>query len=166
MVRVWLGLGSNIDVETHIRAAIAALRAYFHELIISPVYESESVGFEGDNFLNLVVGVDTDKTLDELMQLLKAIEDINGRSREGEKFSSRTLDIDILTYGQHDFTEQGVNIPRHEILTYAFVLKPLSEVAPDELHPHLEISYKKLWDGFDQESQPMKLYPMNFDYRD
>lgn len=162
-VRVWLSLGSNIDAEQHIRAAVNALRQQFNNLVISPVYESESVGFDGDNFLNLVVGILTDKSLDELNNLLKAIEDDNGRSRAGEKFSSRTLDIDLLTYGQEDFTEMGINIPRHEILTYAFVLRPLSDVAPDELHPHLEMSYRRLWEGFDQASQPMKIYPMNFD---
>ena len=161
-VRVWLGLGSNIDAEVNIRAAVTALRTHYGELVISPVYESEAVGFEGDNFLNLVVGVSTDESIEELNQALKSIEDENGRSREGEKFSSRTLDIDILTYGQQDLTEQGINIPRHEILTYAFVLKPLSDVAPDGIHPHLEMTYKRLWDGFDQQAQPMKLYEMQW----
>jgi len=161
-VQVWLGLGSNIDAEMNIRAAVSALRKHYGELVISPVYESEAVGFAGDNFLNLVVGVHTDDSIDELNQVLKNIEDDNGRSRSGEKFSSRTLDIDILTYGQYDLTEQGINIPRHEILTYAFVLKPLSDVAPDGMHPHLEMTYKRLWDGFDQQSQPMKRYEMVF----
>jgi len=161
-VQVWLGLGSNIDAELNIRAAVTALRRHYGELVISPVYESEAVGFQGDNFLNLVVGIQTDESIDELNQVLKKIEDDNGRSRSGEKFSSRSLDIDILTYGQHDLTEQGINIPRHEILTYAFVLKPLSDVAPDGLHPHLEMTYKRLWDGFDQQSQPMRHYEMDF----
>ncbi len=161
-VQAWLGLGSNIDAEINIRSAVAALRSHYGELLISPVYESEAVGFDGDNFLNLVVGIHTDETIDQLNQVLKQIEDDNGRSREGKKFSSRTLDIDILTYGQHDLTEQGINIPRHEILTYAFVLKPLSDVAPDGMHPHLEMTYKRLWEGFDQQSQPMKLYKMDF----
>jgi len=146
----------------NIRAAVTALRRHYGELVISPVYESEAVGFQGDNFLNLVVGIQTDESIDELNQVLKKIEDDNGRSRSGEKFSSRSLDIDILTYGQHDLTEQGINIPRHEILTYAFVLKPLSDVAPDGLHPHLEMTYKRLWDGFDQQSQPMRHYEMDF----
>ena len=161
-VQVWLGLGSNIDAEVNIRAAVSALKNQYGELVISPVYESESVGFEGDNFLNLVVGITTEESIDELNQVLKKIEDDNGRSRSGEKFSSRTLDIDILTYGQLDLTEQGINIPRHEILTYAFVLKPLSDVAPEGVHPHLEMTYKKLWDGFDQQSQPMQKYDMDF----
>jgi len=159
--RVWLSLGSNIDAEQHIRSAIYALRGFYSDLIISPVYESESVGFDGDNFLNLVVGLETNENIDELNQVLKSIEDNNGRSREGEKFSSRTLDIDLLTFGDEDLTERGVNIPRHEILVYAFVLKPLADVAPDELHPHIGISYQKLWDGFDQASQPMQKYQVD-----
>ncbi len=161
--RVWLGLGSNIDAEKHIRAAIDQLRSAYGELVVSPVYESEAVGFKGDNFLNLVVGIFSDQALDELHDSLKQIETDNGRLRHSEKFSARTLDIDVLTYGSHDLTEQGINIPRHEILTYAFVLKPLADVAPEETHPHVEISYRKLWDGFDQASQPMSVYPMSFD---
>jgi len=160
--RVWLSLGSNIDAEANIRQAIAALRLRFAELVISPVYKSEAVGFEGDDFLNLVVGILTDADLDELNRIFKDIEDDNGRTRSHEKFAARTLDIDILTYGFEDFTEQGINIPRHEILTYAFVLKPLADVAPEELHPHIKISYQRLWEGFDQQSQPMQLYPMSF----
>ena len=162
MQRVWLGLGSNIEAEKHIRAAIAQLRAEFGELVISPVYESEAVGFKGDNFLNLVVGINTGQALPDLMDSLKQIEADNGRQRADEKFSARTLDIDILTYGEHDLTEQGINIPRHEILTYAFVLKPLADIAPDEKHPHVDITYRKLWEGFDQSSQVMSVYPMQF----
>jgi len=161
-IRAWLGVGSNIDAELHISSAIYALRGFYSNLVISPVYESQSVGFDGDNFLNLVVGIETNETIDELHQVLKSIEDNNGRSREGEKFSSRTLDIDLLTYGDEDLTEKGVNIPRHEILIYAFVLRPLSDVAPEEIHPHLGLSYQKLWDGFDQDSQPMLEYQISF----
>ena len=163
MTRVYVSIGSNQQPHQHIRQALDLLEQQFDSVDISPVYESAAVGFDGDNFLNLVVGINTQETLGELNQTLKAIEDANGRSREGEKFSSRTLDIDILTYSNLDLTEQGINIPRHEILTYAFVLKPLADVAPDELHPHLEMTYSRLWEGFDQESQPMKPYLINFD---
>jgi 2-amino-4-hydroxy-6-hydroxymethyldihydropteridine diphosphokinase len=154
--RVWLSLGSNIDAQRHIRAAIQALRGLFADLVISPVYESQAVGFDGDNFLNLVIGIDTDIPLQQLTQQLKSIEDDNDRSREGDKFSSRTLDIDILTYGNQDLTASGVNIPRDEITRYAFVLKPLADVAADELHPVLGQSYASLWERFDQRSQPMQ----------
>ena len=161
--RVWLGLGSNIDAENNIRSAITALKEQYKQLIISPVYQSKAVGFEGDNFLNLVIGIDTDESLQQLFSVLKSIEADHGRSREAEKFSARTLDIDILTYGNLDLTEQGIDIPRHEILTYAFVLKPLADVAPNELHPHIGLTYQKLWDGFDQQSQTLQLHPINWD---
>ena len=156
--RVWLGLGSNIDAEKNIRSAVRTLKSKYSDLVVSPVYESEAVGFEGDNFLKLVVGIQTDETLDQLFASLKSIESDHGRKREAEKFSARTLDIDILTYGDLDLTEQGVDIPRHEILTYAFVLKPLADVAPDEIHPHIGLSYQKLWDGFDQQAHSIVLY--------
>lgn len=158
-VRVWLGLGSNIDAETNIRSAVTALQQAFGELQISPVYESDAVGFDGDRFINLVVGIKTSLGINEVNSTLKQIEDSQGRSREGDKFSARTLDIDILTFADLDLTEDGVNIPRHEILTYAFVLRPLADVAPEEIHPHLGLSYRTLWEGFDQASQPMRELP-------
>ena len=161
--RVWLGLGSNINAESNIHSAIQTLKTKYSELVVSPVYESEAVGFEGDNFLNLVVGIQTDETLDQLFSSLKSIESDHGRKREAEKFSVRTLDIDILTYGDLDLTEQGVDIPRHEILTYAFVLKPLADVAPEEIHPHIGLSYQALWDGFDKDSQLLRMVDLKPD---
>ena len=161
--RAWLGLGSNIDADHNLRAAVEELRQKYQELVISPVYESESVGFAGDNFLNLVVGILTSDSLDQLFTDLKSIELNHDRTRTAEKFSSRTLDIDVLTYGDLDLTEQGIDIPRHEILTYAFVLKPLADVAPDELHPHIGLTYSRLWKGFDQQSQRLKPYPIDWD---
>ena len=161
--RAWLGLGSNIDADHNLKSAVSALREKYHDLVISPVYESEAVGFAGDNFLNLVVGIVTDEPLEQLSTTLKAIELNHGRKRSAEKFSARTLDIDVLTFGDLDLTEQAIDIPRHEILTYAFVLKPLADVAPHELHPHIGLTYQKLWDGFDQQSQKLQPYPINWD---
>lgn len=97
--KVYLSIGSNIDREDNVRSAIRCLNARFGQLEISPVYESESVGFKGDAFFNLVVGVTTDLALSELNHLLKVIEDEHGRERSGPKFSSRSLDIDVVTYG-------------------------------------------------------------------
>ena len=135
MPRVYLGLGSNIDRERNIRAALHALEAAFEPLLISPVYESESVGFAGSNFYNLVVGIDTDLSVGELAAFLHGIEDANGRVRGGPKFAPRTLDIDILTYGNACGEIDGVQLPRDEILKNAFVLRPLADIAPNDRHP-------------------------------
>ncbi len=153
MARVYLGIGSNIDRHKHILAALTALRADFGELIISPVYESEAIGFEGDPFFNLVVGLDTQMSVGALQHSMKVIEDLNGRVRGGPKYSPRTLDIDILTYGTLVGEHEGVQLPRDEILKNAFVLWPLSDVAAQEQHPQLKLTYRDLWARYDKNKQ-------------
>lgn len=153
MTRVFLGLGSNLDREKNIRAGLVALKNSFGDLTLSNIYESESVGFKGSNFYNLVVSLQTDLTIAELSETLKRIEDQNGRIRTGPKYSPRTLDIDILTYGNFVGVEAGVTLPRAEITENAFVLLPLSELAPNELHPALKKSYAKLWASYDKNAQ-------------
>jgi 2-amino-4-hydroxy-6-hydroxymethyldihydropteridine diphosphokinase len=149
MVHVWVSIGSNIEREAHVRAAIAALRAQFGELVTSPVYETPAEGFAGDPFFNLVAGFDTDMEPGELHLALREIENRNGRVRGAEKFSARTLDIDVLTYGDAVTDEGGKHLPRDEIERYAFVLKPLADVAPDEVHPELGLSYADMWAAFE-----------------
>lgn len=160
MTRVYLSLGSNMAREQHILAALDALQAQFGALTISSVFESEAVGFDGGNFYNLVVGVDTGLSIAALSDILKTIEDDNGRCRKGPKFSSRTLDIDILTYGDLVGTEAGVDLPRDEITKNAFVLWPLAEIAPDTPHPTLNKTYRQLWTEYDKNRQ--RLWPVDF----
>ncbi len=148
MPRVWVSVGSNIDRERHIRGALRELRRLFGELVVSPIYETEAVGFVGDAFYNLVVGFDSELPPGRLHGLMRAIEERHGRERTGEKFSSRTLDLDLLTYGDVVTDDGGKPLPRDEILRYAFVLAPLADVAGDEPHPELGESYRSLWQRF------------------
>jgi 2-amino-4-hydroxy-6-hydroxymethyldihydropteridine diphosphokinase len=153
VTQVFLGLGSNLGREKNIRAGLLALENSFGDVKLSTMYESESVGFKGSNFYNLVVSLQTDLTIAELSKTLKKIEDENGRVRTGPKYSPRTLDIDILTYGNFVGMEAGIELPRAEITENAFVLLPLSELAPHELHPQLQRSYAALWEGYDKTLQ-------------
>ncbi|MCA0892568.1 2-amino-4-hydroxy-6-hydroxymethyldihydropteridine diphosphokinase [Microbulbifer agarilyticus] len=162
MAIVYLSLGSNIDREKHLCAAMDALVEAFGDLKMSQVYESEAVGFEGDNFYNLVAAIETDLSVGELALRLRDIEDANGRVRSGPKFSARTLDIDILTYDDVAGDVDGVALPRDEILKNAFVLLPLSEVAPTDMHPVQGKTYQQLWEEYDQASQ--KLWAVAFDW--
>lgn len=155
MTQVFLGLGSNLQREKNIRAGLAALENLLGELIISPIYESESVGFKGSHFYNLVVSAHTDLSIAQLSEALKKIEDENGRLRTGPKYSPRTLDIDVLTYGNFVGVEAGIELPRAEITQNAFVLLPLSEIAPYELHPQLQKNYADLWASYDKNSQSL-----------
>ena len=155
MTQVFLGLGSNLEREKNIKAGLYALKNLFGELIISPIYESESVGFKGRHFYNLVVSLNTELSIAQLSESLKKIEDENGRVRSGPKYSPRTLDIDILTYGDFVGVEANVELPRDEITKNAFVLLPLSDIAPNELHPVLKKSYAELWSTYDKNSQAL-----------
>ena len=148
MPRVWVSVGSNIERERHIRAALEDLRERFGELVISPVYETESVGFAGDPFYNLVVGFDSELPPGQLHALLRTIEARHGRERSGGKFASRTLDLDLLTYGDAVTDEGGKALPRDEILRYAFILAPLADVAGGERHPELGETYRSLWQRY------------------
>ena len=160
MARVYLSIGSNIDREENIRGGIADLQGRFGKLTLSRVYESESVGFDGDNFYNLVAGLDTTMPVTAVTKTLHEIEATHGRTREGPRFSSRTLDIDLLTYDTLVTNDHGLQLPRDEITKNAFVLWPLAEIAPDEQHPVLKQRYDELWQQFDKEKQ--SLWPVEF----
>lgn len=160
MPRVYLSLGSNIDRDAHLRAALQELEERYGPLLISTVYESEAVGFAGDNFYNLVVGVDTDLAVGELATELRAIEAAHGRERGGPRFAPRTLDIDILTYGNACGEIDGIHLPRDEILKNAFVLRPLADIAPNDRHPETVRPYAEHWEAYDHSRQ--KLWPIDF----
>jgi 2-amino-4-hydroxy-6-hydroxymethyldihydropteridine diphosphokinase len=147
MVAVTLSLGSNIDRTHNIQSGIEALRRAFGEVELSPVYESEAVGFSGEPFFNLVARIQTDLPVGELSDRLRKIEADHGRVRaSGKKFSSRTLDIDILTYGHRTGVIDGVALPRDEILKHAFVLIPLVDLVPDDVHPTEGKTFRALLD--------------------
>jgi 2-amino-4-hydroxy-6-hydroxymethyldihydropteridine diphosphokinase len=157
MAKVFLGIGSNIQPKRYIRQALTSLQTQFGTLQQSPIYESEAIGFDGDNFLNLVVSTNTELSIGNLQQYLKNLENQNNRDRNAVRFSGRTLDIDILLYDDIIGTIDGVTLPRDEILKNAFVLKPLSDLAPDLQHPENHKSMAQLWIEYDSSRQ--KLWP-------
>tara|TARA_R110002049_G_scaffold61834_1_gene165843 strand:+ start:400 stop:915 length:516 start_codon:yes stop_codon:yes gene_type:complete len=156
MALVYLGIGSNIERERYITAGLDALQGLFHELALSSVYDSAAVGFEGQPFLNLVAGVHTALPLAALAKQLRHIEVEHGRPANATRFSPRHLDIDILTYDNVVGTVDGVQLPRDEILDNAFVLCPLAELAPEQMHPGVQRNYQSLWAAYDRTDQPVK----------
>lgn len=159
MAEVLLGLGSNVDRERHLREGVAALRELFGPVQLSPVFESDSVGFAGSPFFNLVVLIDSDWPVGKLQRQLREIEYRLGRSPSQRKYSPRTLDIDILTYGDLVGEFDGVMLPRGEILDNAFVLWPLACLVPSWLHPEVRRSYDELWQAYDKSRQ--RLLPVS-----
>ena len=158
MARVFVSVGSNIDRERNIRSSLDAMEAAFGELAISTVYETVAVGFEGDNFFNVVVAFDTDLPLERVAAGLREIELAHRRERGSKRFAPRTLDLDLLLFDAVVTDEP--ELPRGEIVKYAFVLKPLAELAPTLRHPTLGTPYAELWKAFDAGEQ--RLWPVEF----
>ncbi|MFC1688816.1 2-amino-4-hydroxy-6-hydroxymethyldihydropteridine diphosphokinase [Pseudomonadota bacterium] len=155
MSTVFLGLGSNINAEQNIASAIRCLRERFPSLALSPVYRCEPHGFEGADFINLVARIKTHLSPLELKAFLTEMENRHERDRAVPKYSSRTLDVDILLYDDLFLLSPELEIPREEILQAAYVLKPLSDLAPDYIHPVQRKSMIELWNSFEQKgAQP------------
>jgi 2-amino-4-hydroxy-6-hydroxymethyldihydropteridine diphosphokinase len=161
VARVYVSIGSNIERECNIRAGVDDLRRHYGVLTLSSVYESAAVGFSGANFYNLAAGFDTDEDVRTVAHTLRQIEERHGRVRSGPRFSSRTLDIDLLLYDGLILTEPGVVVPRDEITKNAFVLGPLAEIASEVEHPVLKLRFRELWQVFDKNLQP--LWEIKFD---
>lgn len=158
MADVYLSLGSNIQRNRHISSGISALKQQYKTITCSPIYESVSIGFEGDNFYNLVTHFTTTETLETVTAFLSKIEDDNGRDRNGPKFGPRTLDLDLLLYDDVIINSKSLTLPRPEIYQNAFVLRPLADIAGDLLDPLQKQTYQQLWSSFDQSKQ--KLWPI------
>lgn len=152
-----LSLGSNIQREKNIRFAIEEISEQYGALEQSPVYETISVGFNGPPFLNLVLGLQASEAMLEIRDALRKIEVDAGRVRGKKSFDSRILDIDIVLFGDSNLRSQGMNIPRDEIEKYAYVLKPLSDLYPSNLHPVLDKTFESMWQDFDKPEQRLKL---------
>ena len=163
MALVTVSLGSNIDAERHLQLAVQALHQHYAPLTLSPVYQTEAVGFDGDDFLNMVASFESDEQPHALGKALKSIEDDIGRDRDQPRFSARVIDLDLLTIDDMVIDEQGVQIPRHEITENAFVLKPLSDIHGELVHPVLNESYLELWNRMAPDAGRIELYPMQFD---
>ena len=145
MPEVAVSLGANIDRESNIRAAVSGLIAFYPGALFSPVFESKAVGFEGPDFFNLAGIFYSDFEAPDLVTQLREIEAKLGRTRDGSVMGSREMDIDLLLYGDQILYAQGIDVPRHEILECAHVLKPLSLIWPDQRHPVNGLTYSELW---------------------
>ncbi len=163
MATIYISIGSNQNAEQQIRYGVKRLNEMFSELGLSSVYESEAVGFEGDNFLNLVAKAETQLTISQVDQAFKRIESAAGRRRDVPKFSDRALDIDLLLYDDL-ICDKPIKLPRFEVTKHAFVLLPLAEIEPNRVHPIEKDSYKNMWMDFRQKEQ-QKLWAIPFDWQ-
>jgi len=157
-----LSLGSNQQPEHYLQLAVAELRERFGTVVVSPVYRTPAVGFEGPDFLNCAALVRSDLEPEALDAWLHALEDRHGRRRDVPRFSSRTLDVDIIYFDDRVMRGPGnLQLPRPE-LKHAFVLKPLADIAPDFVDPVQGKTLAALWGEHPEVGKPPEVEALAF----
>ena len=155
MAIVYLGLGSNMRPERNLEMAVKNLRSRFGDIVLSSVYQSKALGFDGDDFLNLVAQIETELQPVEVVEVLEEIHDLSGRERGCAKFVARPLDIDLLLYDRLIDQSPPVRVPRSDVLEYSFVLVPLAEIAADYVHPQTGHNISDHLAEFDESAHPL-----------
>lgn len=145
MVKIYLGLGSNVgNKSSNIKKAINHIKKNLRIIKISPIYKTEPVGYKKqDWFLNCVVEAETDKKPMGLLAFFKSIEKKLKREKIF-KYGPRTIDIDILFYGNEIIKTKNLQIPHPRMHRRLFVLEPLSKINPSFVHPKLGKKIKEL----------------------
>ncbi len=135
MPEIFVAAGSNIQPRARLRQAIALMREAWPDLRVSGAYLNKTVGFEGDDFINLVTGFQSDEPLSAVLEKLHAIETACGRPRHAPKWASRSMDLDVLLYGDAVGEFPGAVLPRPDLAKRPYMLRPLAEIAADTVHP-------------------------------
>lgn len=148
MTAVYVAVGSNVEPERYLSVALRALAAVYGPLTLSPAYRNQAVGFTGADFINLVVGFITDESPAAVRQQLQKIEAACDRPPDAAKWAPRTMDLDILLFGDLVSNEPGLVIPRPDLLKRPYMLKPMADIAPDVRHPILGKTMRELWEDF------------------
>jgi 2-amino-4-hydroxy-6-hydroxymethyldihydropteridine diphosphokinase len=152
---VYVAVGSNVEPERNLALATRELRREFPDVHFSPWYRNRAVGFEGADFINLVAGFTTTLPVGEVVARLQAIESLCGRPREAPRWAPRSMDLDILLYGDTVCDEPRLKLPRPDLLKRAFMLGPLAALAPDLVHPVEKVAIAELWQRFDRSAHQL-----------
>jgi 2-amino-4-hydroxy-6-hydroxymethyldihydropteridine diphosphokinase len=153
---VFVAAGSNIDPVVHLRRALGILRSHYPALRCSRAWRNAAVGFEGDDFVNLVVTFETDEPVHAVIARLHEIEAACGRARDAPRWAPRSMDLDVLLYGDQVSREPGLTLPRPDLVRRAYMLGPIAELAPELQHPTLGLTMRELWERFDRDAHPMQ----------
>ena len=142
---VHVAAGSNVAPLKNLRRALDMLEHDFAPVTVSRAYANAAVGFEGDDFINLVVGFKTDLTVHQVIERLHAAESACGRERLAPKWAPRAMDLDILLFGDTVCDEPGLTLPRPDLLKRPYMLGPAAEIASDTVHPIERRTLGELW---------------------
>ncbi len=156
MPQVYVAAGSNVDPERYLMRAAAALEEAFHPVRFSPWYRNAAVGFEGEDFINFVAGFETALPVPQVIERLRAIERACDRPPGAPKWAPRTMDLDLLLYGDVVCQQPGLTLPRPDLLRRPYMLGPLADLAPQLRHPTAGATIGELWARFDRTAHPMQ----------
>jgi 2-amino-4-hydroxy-6-hydroxymethyldihydropteridine diphosphokinase len=162
VANVYLALGSNDEPVRMLGQAYHALNQYFSPLTMSPVYKNKAIGFEGADFYNCVSHFVTEKSLLAVSEIVRDIQYALDTDYDAHQFNVRKLDLDLLIYDDVVENTLGKAIPHADITQYAFMLKPLVDIAADYQHPTLDKTFQQLWDAFPHKAHTLQLIPFTW----
>jgi 2-amino-4-hydroxy-6-hydroxymethyldihydropteridine diphosphokinase len=160
MADAYVAAGSNVRPRESLARALGILAREFPGMRVSRAYSNAAVGFAGDDFVNLVISFPAELQPAKLIERLKAVEGECGREPGAPKWGPRTLDLDLLLYGDHLGRFEGRTLPHPDLVTRAWVLGPLAELAPGLVHPLLGERFDALWRRFDRRAHPLIPVPV------
>jgi 2-amino-4-hydroxy-6-hydroxymethyldihydropteridine diphosphokinase len=163
VTRVFVAAGSNVEPVANLRLALDELARHYPRLRCSRAYRNRAVGFDGDDFVNLVLGFETDESIRKVIGRLHDAEAACGRARDDPRWAPRAMDLDILLYGQLVCNEPGLVLPRPDLVRRAYMLGPMAELSPDFVHPVLGATMSELWSAYDRRAHEMQ--PVELDWR-
>jgi 2-amino-4-hydroxy-6-hydroxymethyldihydropteridine diphosphokinase len=155
-IRVFVAAGSNIEPERNLRLAAKELLGSFGSVDFSPAYRNRAVGFEGADFVNYVAGFATQLPVEAVVAELQRIEGLCGRERDAPKWAPRSMDLDLLLYGDLICERPSLVLPRPDLLRRPYMLGPMAELAPQIVHPVERLSIAELWQRFDRDAHPLQ----------
>lgn len=155
MPEVFVAAGSNVRPRENLRRALGLLHETWPALRASQAWRNPAVGFEGEDFINLVIGFHTDLPLPAVLERLHAAEAACGRPRAAPKWAPRSMDLDVLLYGDEVGEFPGAVLPRPDLVRRPYMLGPLAELAPGLRHPTLRRSVGELWAEFPRDGLVM-----------
>jgi 2-amino-4-hydroxy-6-hydroxymethyldihydropteridine diphosphokinase len=162
VTEAYVAAGSNVEPILNLRRALDVLATQFAPLRVSHAYRNAAVGFTGDDFVNLVVGFDTDLPVGAVIERLHEAEAACGRARNAPKWAPRSMDLDILLFGDSVCEEPGLILPRPDLVRRPYMLGPMAELAPDLRHPTLGLTLGELWQRFDRDAHAMQVVDLGW----
>ena len=152
-----MAVASNYSAVDNIASAIDLIRGQFGDVAVSNAYRNQSMNPQDSDYINLVIGFDSQIEPEEVVKHLKVIERKLGRNALSKKRQQISIDLDLLIYGDYVGTVCNHQIPRGDILTHSFILGPLAELAGTKLDSVSGSRYQDLWQQFDKHQHPLQI---------